>query len=61
VLELKEPRKNDKVGKNISLLKKDGYIFDFEVFAIKDNLPVRKIQYQAEACAHSIIKFFSKI
>ena len=56
VLELREARKNDKVGKNISLLKEDGYIFDFEVFAAKNKLPVRKIQNQAEACAHSIKK-----
>jgi mitochondrial fission protein ELM1 len=58
VLELQEPLKNDKVARNISLLKEERYILDLEMFAKNENLSLSKIHNQAEVCARAIEKNF---
>ena len=61
VLDLQETKKNDKVVRNISLLKEDGYIIDYKMFAAKNKLSVHTLDDHALICAQSIKKFFSKI
>jgi mitochondrial fission protein ELM1 len=58
VLELKESTKDDKVARNISLLKEKRYILDFEMFAKNEKLSVSKLRNQAEICAHAIKEKF---
>ena len=58
VLELQESTKNDKVARNISLLKEERYILDFEMFAKNEKLSLRKFDNQAEICARAIEEKF---
>ncbi|MDA7757762.1 mitochondrial fission ELM1 family protein [Opitutales bacterium] len=58
VLELQESSKNDKVARNISLLKEERYILDFEMFAKNEKLSLRKFDNQAEICARAIEEKF---
>jgi mitochondrial fission protein ELM1 len=58
VLELKEPRKNDKVARNILLLKEERYILDLEMFAKNEKLSLSKLHNQAEICASVIAENF---
>ena len=58
VLELKEPRKNDKVARNILLLKEERYILDLEMFAKNEKLSLSKLRNQAEICASVIAENF---
>ena len=54
VFDLEETSKNDKVARNISLLKKEKYILTFDMFASDESLSVRKFGNQAEICAHEV-------
>ena len=58
VLKLKESTKNDKVARNISLLKEERYILDFEIFTKNEKLSVRKCDNQSEICARAIEEKF---
>ena len=58
VLELQESTKNDKVARNISLLKEKRYILDFEMFAKNEKLSVSKLRNQTEICANAIEEKF---
>ena len=58
VLELEKSSKKDKVARNISLLKEEGYIFSLDEFASYEKLSVRKFDNQAEICARTVKEKF---
>jgi mitochondrial fission protein ELM1 len=58
VLELLESTKNDKVARNISLLKEERYILGLEMFAKSEKLSLSKLHNQAEICANAIEEKF---
>lgn len=60
VFDLKEFSKNDKVARNISLLKEDRYISSYDMFASDEKISVRKFNNQAAICAQKIKEKFAE-